>query len=77
MTRKSRPWSSPWSVTETTLGCESRAAECASRTKRAREVVVVAEVGVHHLDRADAVQPQVVGLVDRGHPAAGDPAADR
>ncbi len=40
------------------------------------EVGVVAEPGVHHLDRDGAVQPQVGGLVDRGHPAAGDAGAD-
>ena len=32
MTMKSRPWSSPWSVTATTLGWEIRAALRASRT---------------------------------------------
>ncbi len=40
------------------------------------EVVVVAEPGVHDLDRADPVQAQVDGLVDGGHPAAGDARTD-
>ena len=40
------------------------------------ELVVVAEPGVHHLDRDRAVQPEVGGLVDAGHAAAGDPGAD-
>ena len=35
ITRKTAPLSSPWSKTATTLGCESRAAALASRTKRA------------------------------------------
>ena len=38
----------------------------------AYELVVVGEPLVHHLDRHRAVQPQVDGLVDGGHPAAGD-----
>ena len=42
-----------------------------------RELVVVAEPGVHHLDRDGAVQPQVGGLVDGRHAAAGDPRADQ
>ena len=40
------------------------------------ELVVVAEPGVHDLDRDGAVEPQVGGLVDAGHAAAGDPGAD-
>ena len=40
------------------------------------ELVVVAQAGVHHLDRDGPVQPQVDGLVDGGHAAAGDPRAD-
>ena len=41
-----------------------------------REVVVVAEPGMHHLDRDRAVEPDVGGLVDTGHAAAGDPRPD-
>ena len=40
------------------------------------ELVVVAEPGVHDLDRDHAVEPEVDGLVDAGHPAAGDARAD-
>ena len=40
------------------------------------ELVVVAEPGMHHLDRDGAVQAQVGGLVDAGHAAARDPGAD-
>ena len=38
----------------------------------AYELVVVGQALVHHLDRHRAVQAQVGGLVDGGHPAAGD-----
>ena len=41
-----------------------------------RELVVVPEPGVHHLERADPVQAQVGRLVDGRHAAAGDPWAD-
>ena len=40
------------------------------------ELVVVAETGVHHLDRDRAVEPDVGGLVDAGHAAARDPRPD-
>ena len=76
MARKTVPSSLPWSKTATTLGCESRAAARASADEPGRELVVVAEPGVHHLDRDGAVQPQVDGLVDGRHAAAGDPRAD-
>ena len=39
-------------------------------------VVAVAEAGVHHLDGDGAVEPDVEGLVDAGHAAAGDARAD-
>ena len=42
-----------------------------------RELVVVAQPGVHHLDRDGAVEAQVGGLVDGGHAAAGDPRPDQ
>ncbi len=41
-----------------------------------RELVVVAHPGVHHLDRDEAVEPGVGGLVDTGHAAAGDAGSD-
>ncbi len=41
-----------------------------------RELVVVTETGVHHLHRDGAVEPQVGGLVDGRHAAAGDPRPD-
>src|SRR6478609_9678394 len=41
-----------------------------------RELLVVAEPRVHHLDGAGAVEPEVGGLVHAGHPAAGDARAD-
>ena len=40
------------------------------------ELRVVAEAAVHGLDRAHAVEADVDGLVDGGHPAARDPATD-
>ena len=36
-----------------------------------------AELGVEHLDRHLAVVPDVVGQVDRGHPAAAELALER
>ncbi len=42
----------------------------------AYELLVVGQPFVHHLDRDRAVEPEVGGLVDGGHPAAGDPGAD-
>jgi hypothetical protein len=41
------------------------------------ELVVVAQSGVHHLDRDRAVEPGVGGLVDSGHAAPGDPRSDQ
>ena len=41
-----------------------------------RELLVVAEARVHHLDGAGAVESEVGGLVHAGHPAAGDARAD-
>ena len=38
-----------------------------------RELLVVAEAGVHHLDRDGAVEPEVGGLVDAGHATARHP----
>ena len=76
MARKSVPSSSPWSKTETTLGCESLAAVRASRTKRAAKSSSSPMPCVHDLDRARPVQPQVGGLVDGGHAAAGDARTD-
>ena len=41
------------------------------------ERAVVAQAGVHDLDRALAVEPGVESLVDRRHPATGDPGTDQ
>ena len=40
------------------------------------ELVVVAQPRMHDLDGHDAVEPQVGGLVDTGHPAARDARPD-
>ena len=40
------------------------------------ELLVVAEPGVHHLDRDGAVEPGVGGLVDTGHATASHPGED-
>ena len=76
MARKSRPSSSPWSKTATTPGCDSRAAERASRMNRAVKSRVVGEVRVHDLQRDLAVEPPVERQVDGGHAAAGDARLD-
>ena len=41
-----------------------------------RELVVVAEAGVHHLDGDGPVETDVGGFVDAGHAAAGDARPD-
>ena len=68
---------SPWSCTSTTAGWSIRAAERASRSKRARNAGSAASRGVHHLDRDGPVQPGVGTPVDGGHAAAGEHRARR
>jgi hypothetical protein len=53
------------------LGGRSRLAD-----EPLREVVVVAQAGMHHLDRDSAVEADVGGLVDTGHATAGDAGSD-
>ena len=76
MARKTVPSSSPWSKTPTTLGWREPGRRAGLADEAGGEVVVVAEPGVHDLDRDGAVEPEVGGLVDAGHAAARDPRAD-
>ena len=73
MTRNTRPWSLPWSLTPTTFGWLSIAAARASRVNRSTNVGSCHQVVGHDLDRDRLVQAQVGGGVDGGHAATGQP----